>query len=108
MEERESVWLPYQNDADWGQLKNFFDVFSSVHSLQSLHEVIATHSGEGSSLRARFQRLRGLGLYLERHCNEEERDQFFGATLSFIVHSASCLRDRVPESGILQLGSQES
>ena len=100
--------LPYLDSEGWEETQQFCRLFLSVESLNTFGELIASNTREDSVFRAKFERLSGLAVFLERYCSDEERHAFFGSTLKFIASSASSLRERLPKTGIPRLQAQES
>lgn len=101
------VTLPCQDDAGWKEDKTLFTLLSNLGSLRELNELIASHTSE-DVIRSKLESLAGLAVFLEKHCNEEERATFFERTLPCIVTAAASLKERVPESGVPFLRKQES
>lgn len=104
------VALPCQDSASWKEDKALLTLLSNIGSLPGLKELIASHTREGSSafVRSKLENFAGLVVFLEEHCNEEERAVFFERTLPFISNAAARLEERVPESGVPFLRKQES
>ena len=100
--------LSAMGSADWETMQEFCRLFLTVDSLQKFRELVASNTREGSTFRAKFERLSGLAVFLERYCSDEERNKFFSSTLKFIASYASSLRERLPEMGIPCLRAQES
>jgi hypothetical protein len=104
----ERMALPYLDSEGWEEMQQFCRLFLSVESLNTFRELIASNTREDSVFRAKFERLSGLAVFLERYCSDEERHTFFSSTLKFIASSASSLRERLPKTGIPRLRAQEN
>ena len=89
---------------EWWEDKKFFLLLMHLHSLDEFSRLIKAHSrraeGEDWGFSRRLRDLEGLRAFLVTYCSPEEQQTFFNQTLPFIAKSASCLDERVPETGI--------
>ena len=89
---------------EWWEDKKLFLLLMHLHSLDEFLQLIKAHSrragGEDWGFSRRLRDLEGLRAFLVDYCSPEEQQTFFNRTLPFIAKSASCLDERVPETGI--------
>ena len=96
------LFLPCDSE-DWWDDKKLFLLLFHLRSLDEFTQFINAHCRSGakdSGLSKRLRDLQGLRAFLEQYCSPEEQHNVFKRTLPFIAKSASCLDERVPESGI--------
>ena len=103
------VYLPCDSEA-WWEDKKLFLLLSHLRSVEEFGALISAHTrqgGERTILSHRLKDLAGLRVFLADHCSPEEKTRFLRSTLPFVAKTASCLDERVPESGIPFLAQQE-